>query len=58
MGNLKIENANKIVYQMLSDVMQTAKYETATKENILKILLQNEILFYTRQMFRVISRTP
>ena len=47
MGDLKIENTNKIVYQMLSDVIQTAKYGTATKENTLKILLQNEILLYT-----------
>ena len=47
MGDLKIENANKIVYQMLSDVIQTAKYGTATKENVLQILLQIEILLYT-----------
>ena len=42
---------------MLSDVIQTAKYGTATKENVLQILLQN---FYTCQMlnFRVIPRTP
>ena len=42
-----MKNANKIVYQMLSDVIQTAKYRTATKENVLQILLQNEILLYT-----------
>ena len=47
MGNLKTKNANKIVYQMLSDAIQTAKYGTATKENILKILLQSEILLFT-----------
>ena len=29
---------------MLSDVIQTAKYGTATKENVLQILLQIEIL--------------
>ena len=32
---------------MLSGVMQTAKYRTATKENLLLILLQIEILLYT-----------
>ena len=32
---------------MLSDVIQTAKYGTATKENVLQILSQNEILLYT-----------
>ena len=42
-----MKNANKIVYQMLSDVIQTAEYRTATKENVLQILLQNEILLYT-----------
>ena len=42
-----MKNANKIVHQMLSDVIQTAKYRTATKENVLQILLQNEILLYT-----------
>ena len=47
MGNLKTENANEIVYQMFPDVIQTAKYGTATKENILKILLQSEILLST-----------
>ena len=30
-----------------SDVLQTAKYGTATKENVLEILLQIEILLYT-----------
>ena len=32
---------------MLSDVLQFAKYGTATKENVLQILLQIEILLYT-----------
>ena len=31
---------------MLSDIIQTAKYGTATKENVLQILLQIEILLY------------
>ena len=35
------------MYQMLSDDTQTAKYVTATKENVLQILLQMEILLYT-----------
>ena len=31
---------------MLSDVTQTAKYGTATQENVLQILLQIEIFLY------------
>ena len=43
---MKTKNANSIMYQMLSDVIQTAKHITATKENALEILLQIEILLY------------
>ena len=32
---------------MLSDVIQTAKYGTATKKNVLQILLQIEIILHT-----------
>ena len=32
---------------MLSDVIQTAKYGTTTKENVLQILLRIQILLYT-----------
>ena len=32
---------------MLSDFIQTAKYGTATKENVLQILLQIDTLLYT-----------
>ena len=41
------KNANEMIYQMLSDVIQTAKYGTATKKNALQILLHIQILLYT-----------
>ena len=44
---------------MLSDVTQTAKYGTATKESACKYFYSSKY-FYTRQMlnFKVVSRTP
>ena len=35
------------IYQMLSDVIQTGKYGTAAKENVLQILLHIQMILYT-----------
>ena len=35
------------IYQMLSDVIQTGKYGTAAKGNVLQILLHIQMILYT-----------
>ena len=35
------------IYQMLPDVIQTGKYGTAAKENVLQILLHIQMILYT-----------
>ena len=46
--NLKIKNAIKIIYQMISDVIQTSKYGRVTKENaFMQILLRIKTLLCT-----------